>query len=140
MLPLPAGYEKLTEHIIGCGIAVHREFGPGLIEPIYQPCLVIELQQAGLRVEENRRLELHYKGRRIGKHYWIDLIVEDTVLIELKAVAALAPIHQAQVITYLKLTGCPLGLLMNFNVPILTDGIRRVVHPQLYMKRTDERS
>jgi GxxExxY protein len=86
-------------------------------------------------VEENRRLELRYKGRNIRKHFWIDLIVDGTLLIEVKSVAALTPVHRAQIITYLKLTACPVGLLINFNVPVLKDGIRRVVHPDLYVKQ-----
>ncbi len=124
-------HEQLTETIIGSGIAVHVETGPGLLESIYLPCLVIELRSRGLRVETERSVPVRYRGLTIA-HYRIDLVVEDLVVVEVKAVKALDPVHQAQVITYLKLTGCPVGLLMNFNVPLLTNGIRRVVHPSLY--------
>jgi GxxExxY protein len=118
----------LTEQVIGCGIAVHRTFGPGLLESIYTPCLVIELRASGLRVDTERQIPVKYRGVEVAR-FRIDILVEGRVVVEVKAVQALAPIHSAQVITYLKLTGCPVGLLMNFNVPVLREGLRRLVRP-----------
>ena len=126
-------HEDLTERIIACGINVHTEFGAGLLESIYGACFVIELRAAGLSVEEGRRVPLFYKGEQLPVTLSVDLIVENTVLIEIKAVEAIAPVHQAQVVTYLKLTGLPVGLLINFNVPVLRGGIRRLVRPDLYV-------
>jgi GxxExxY protein len=94
----------------------------------------MELGDAGLRVEQQRKVPLIYRGKRLNKRLFVDLIVDDTVLIEVKAIEALAPVHNAQVITYLKLTGLPVALLMNFNVPKLKDGTRRLVHPDLYRR------
>jgi GxxExxY protein len=135
MLRHSAGHEELTEKIIGCGVAVHRVFGAGLFESVYEACVVFELTQAGLDVDLRRRVPLTYKGHLLHSSFVADIIVENTVLVEVKAVEALAPVHQAQLITYLKLTGCPIGLLMNFNTPVLKNGIRRVVHPDLYVKQ-----
>ena len=102
-----------------------------MLENIYSPCLVLELRAQGFRVETERSVPVVYRNTRIA-HYRIDMIVEDVVVIEVKAVKALEPVHQAQIITYLKMTGCPVGLLMNFNAPLLINGLRRVVHPELY--------
>lgn len=129
-----AGHEELTDRIIGCGIRVHESFGPGLLESIYKSCLVIELKEAGLVLDTTRRIPLVYRGHDIGAHFCPDIIIENTVIIELKAVDAIAPVHRAQLITYLKLTGLPVGLLMNFNVELLRSGVRRVVRPDLYKK------
>jgi GxxExxY protein len=129
-----AGHEDLTEAIIGCGIQVHETWGPGLLESIYKSCLLVELHEAGMRVDTTRRVQLAYKGRDLNAEFCPDLIVNDIVVIELKSVERLAPVHTAQVITYLKLTGLPVGLLMNFNVAFLKNGIRRVVRPDLYIK------
>jgi GxxExxY protein len=130
-----AEIERLTEKIIGCGIEVHRIFGPGLIESIYQPCMVIELRNVGLKVESGRHIPLEYKGHSICGELKLDLVVEDCVVVELKAVEQILPIHQAQVITYLKLTGCPAGLLMNFNSTTLKSGLKRLDHPDRYRKK-----
>jgi GxxExxY protein len=120
---------RLTERVIGGGITVHRVYGPGLLESIYQACFIIELRAAGLRVETERVIPVTYRGIEVAR-FRVDMIVEDRVIVEVKAVQALAPIHSAQVITYLKLTGCPVGLLMNFNVPVLREGVRRLVRPR----------
>lgn len=129
----PCDQEALTGHIIACGIEVHNAFGPGLLESVYRKALVIELRAQGLRVEEKRRVPLTHRG--IATDYLeIDILVEEVVVVEVKAVAAYVPVHSAQVVTYLKLTGCPVGLLMNFNVKRLADGIRRLVRPDLYKK------
>jgi GxxExxY protein len=129
-----AGHDALTSGIIGCGIRVHEALGPGLLESVYRHCVVIELEQAGYRTDTTRRIPLIYRGHDIGVQFCPDVIVEDTVIVELKAVEALARIHKSQLVTYLKLTGLPVGLLMNFNVELLRDGVRRVVRPDLYVK------
>ena len=129
-----AGHEELTDRIIGCGIRVHESFGPGLLESIYKSCLLIELREAGLLLDTTRRIPLVYRGHDIGAHFCPDIIIEDTVIVELKAVETIAPVHKTQLITYLKLTGLPVGLLMNFNVDVLKNGTRRVVRPDLYRR------
>jgi GxxExxY protein len=108
-----------TEGIIGGAIEVHRILGPGLLESVYEECLAVELGLRGLRCERQRVIPLEYKGQRLGVDLRIDLLVEDRVVVELKAVEKLLPVHEAQVITYLRLTGKPFGLLINFNVPFL---------------------
>ena len=108
----------MSEAIIGAAIAVHRELGPGLLESVYEACLDYELRERGLRVERQRLQDLRYKRLTVDAAYRIDLVVEDgpaVVLVELKAVEKLLPIHEAQLITHLKLSGCRLGLLINFN-------------------------
>lgn len=132
-----ARYDQLTEGIISCGITVHTATGAGLLESIYTPCLVLELRTQGFRVETERPVPFAYRGVPIAQ-FKVDIIVEDLVVIEVKSVKALEPVHQAQIITYLKLTGCPVGLLMNFNAPLLTNGVRRVVRPDLYERRSEK--
>ena len=117
-----------TEQIIGAAIEVHRELGPGLLESAYEPCLCRELSLPGIRFEQQRPLPVSYKGVKIDCGYRLDVLVEGQVLIELKSVAKLLPIHEAQVLTYLKLGGWQVGLLMNFNVCLMKDGVRRLVH------------
>jgi GxxExxY protein len=129
-----AGHEDLTEAIIACGIRVHEAWGPGLLESIYKECLVIELRDSGRKVTSKCRVKLTYKGRELEGEFCPDLIVDDLVVVELKAVEKLLPVHKAQVITYLKLTNLPVGLLMNFNVPLLTQGIHRLVRPDLLVR------
>jgi GxxExxY protein len=126
--------DLLRERVIGCGIAVHRTLGPGLLESIYRDCMLIEVRANNLRVESERRVSLTYRGERVGGKLTLDLIVEDCLVIEIKAVEHILPVHLAQVITYLKLTGCPGGLLMNFNTTSLRAGLKRLVHPDLYVK------
>jgi GxxExxY protein len=117
--------------VIGCAITVHQLTGPGLLESVYKACLATELRARGIRVETECLLPLVYKDLRLEMSFRADMIVEKAVLIEVKAVEALVPVHNAQVITYLKLTGCPVGLLLNFNVPLLRHGIRRLSHPSM---------
>ena len=125
--------EEIRERIIGCAIAVHTELGPGLLESIYQECLVIALTEAGLRVVTGRQVPVVFRGRRVKHDLKLDILVEDCVVVEVKAVEQLHPVHTAQLITYLKLTGCPTGLLINFNSTSLRrGGIRRATHPTLY--------
>ena len=136
MLEMPASLlDALKERVIGCAINVHRVFGPGLLESIYQRCMVIELRAGGLSVERERRVSLKYREQNIGPGLKIDLIVSGCLIVEVKAVERIHPVHLAQVITYLKLTGLPEGLLMNFNTTSLRAGLRLVVHPDLYKAR-----
>lgn len=130
MLTNPGGLSGLTASIIQGAIAVHRETGPGLLEGVYAECLAFELHDRGLEVERGIRIPLTYRGRRLSSHYLLDLRVSGRVIVEVKSVAQLAPVHSAQLITYLKLTDCRVGLLINFNVPLLKQGIRRVVLPE----------
>ena len=127
----------LTERVIGCGIEVHKTLGPGLLESVYRECLIDELRASQMSFERERYVPIEYKGRRIRGSLKLDLLVEHSIVVELKAVESLHPIHQAQLITYLKLTGCPAGLLMNFNAPSLKTGLRRVDHPDRYRKKQD---
>jgi GxxExxY protein len=127
-----AALEALRERVIGCAIAVHRALGPGLLESIYRDCLVIELKVEGLRVEQEHAVCLHYRGERVGTALRIDLLVEQQIVIEIKAVERLVPIYTAQVITYLKLSGLPFALLINFNAPKLVTGLKRLTHPDLF--------
>lgn len=127
---------ELTELIIACAIAVHDALGPGLLESIYQDCLRIELMSRGLTVECERRVPIVYKGQRVRDDLRIDLIVNGRVIIEIKAVDRLHPVFQAQVISYLKLTGCEAGLLLNFNALSIRAGMKRLDHPDVYKQRT----
>ena len=121
------GIDELTEKVIGCAIEVHRTLGPGLLESVYRECMILELRRQNLRVASERQIPFDYKGQRIKSRLRLDLVVEDCIIVELKAVERLDPIHQAQVITYLKLAGLPVGLLMNFNTRLLKHGLKRVV-------------
>jgi len=119
---------EISEKIIGCAIEVHKLLGPGLLESAYLECLFYELQKAGLNVEKQKPLPLIYKEVKLDAGYRLDLIVENKVIVELKSVEALNEIHIAQVLTYLKLSDCKLGLLMNFNVLRIIDGLKRLVN------------
>lgn len=121
--------------MIGCAIEVHRILGAGLLESVYTECLHRELRVQRLFAERERRVPVIYKGERLGEMFKIDLLVEKCVVVEVKAVEKLAPVHEAQVITYLKLSGCPAGLLMNFNSVLLRNGLRRLDHPDRYAAR-----
>jgi GxxExxY protein len=118
----------LTEKIIGAAMEVHKKLGPGLDESLYEAAMCIELELRGIGFQRQVQIDVEYKGVKIGNKR-IDLIVEGKVLVELKAVEQLAPVHKAQVLTYLKLTGLKLGLLINFNVPVLKEGIKRIINP-----------
>jgi GxxExxY protein len=126
---------SLTQKIIGCAIEVHRVLGPGLLESAYRDALSIELRLHELRVEIDRPVHLDYKGQRLTGTLRLDLVVEETVVVELKAVESLLPVHSAQVITYLKVAGYPAGLLMNFNSTTLCAGMKRLDHPDVYIKK-----
>lgn len=114
--------------IIGCSIEVHKSLGPGLLESAYQECLFYELQKAGLKVEKQKPLPLIYKDVKLDAGYRLDLIVDGRVIIEIKSIEVLNDIHTAQVLTYLKVSGCKVGLLINFNVLRLVDGLKRLVN------------
>jgi GxxExxY protein len=120
------GEQILTEKIIGCALIVHKELGPGLLESSYETALCIELATTGLRFERQVPVPLQYRGASIGEHR-VDLIVESQVVVEIKSVARYDPVFAAQVLTYLKITGLHVGLLLNFNRPVLSDGIKRFV-------------
>lgn len=119
---------EVGKMIVDCAFRVHQALGPGLLESTYEACLEYELLQAGLKVESQRGLPVVYKEVRLECGYRIDLLVENKVIIEIKSVEALNDVHLAQIITYLKLSGCKLGYLINFNVKLIKDGIRRVVN------------
>ncbi len=118
----------ISEAIIGAAIDVHKAVGPGLLESAYEACLAYELRQRGLKVEQQKELPLKYRDVQLDCGYRLDLLVEDIVIVEVKALEALLPIHQAQLMSYLRLTKCRLGLIINFNVTQLTRGVKRVVN------------
>ena len=117
----------VTGAIIGAAIEVHRSLGPGLLESAYEECLCEELKLRGIPFDRQRPLPVNYKGRQLDCGNRLDLLVDNAVVVELKAIEALAPIHDAQMLTYLRLGGWKVGLLINFNVPVLREGIRRKV-------------
>jgi GxxExxY protein len=119
----------ITHEIIGAAIEVHRTLGPGLLESAYMRGLQFELADRRLRFVTQVVIPMAYKGTDLGANYRVDLIVEDRVVVEVKAVEMVIPVHKAQVLTYLRLTACPLGLLINFNVAKLLDGVHRLVNP-----------
>ena len=130
-----AELNSLSQRVIGCCIEVHRELGPGLLESAYEEALAYEFGQAGIAFGRQVERPLMYKGVSLNCGYRIDFVIEEKLILELKAVTALAPLYYAQLLTYLKLDRRPLGLLINFNVPVLKDGVRRVVSGELF--RTD---
>jgi GxxExxY protein len=119
---------QVTGSIIGAAIDVHRALGPGLLESAYEACLAFELAQRGLKIEQQKPLPLVYKEVKLDCGYRVDLLVDQMVIVEVKAVDHLAPIHQAQLLSYLKLSGCEVGLLINFNVKVLKQGICRLIN------------
>jgi GxxExxY protein len=119
---------KITEQIIAAAILVHRTLGPGLLESTYEACLVSELSERNFKLEQQKPIPVIYKNTKLDCGYRIDLIVEKLVVVELKAIETIKPIHMAQVLSYLKLSGLSVGLLINFNVPMLRNGIRRIVN------------
>ena len=125
---------QTTGAIIGAAIEIHRQLGPGLLEAAYQKCLSREFWLRGIPFEEQLRLPINYKGVPISEGFRIDYLVADAVIVELKSVEAVLPVHQAQLVTYLRLTGFGEGLLINFNVPALRRGIRRVLNPSVALR------
>jgi GxxExxY protein len=120
--------EEISGRVIGAAMRVHTAVGPGLLESAYEACLLYELQQAGLKVASQVPFPLIYNGLKLDVGYRIDLLVEELVIVEIKCVEAVAPVHKAQLLSYLRLTERPLGLIINFHVEHLKDGIRRVVN------------
>ena len=119
---------KITETIIGVAIGIHKALGPGLLESAYEACMVYDLTQAGLRVEQQKSLPVVYREVKLECGYRLDLLVEKEVIVEIKSIERFLPIHKAQLMSYLKLADCKVGLLINFSVEILKDGIQRVVN------------
>ena len=119
---------RVTGFVIGACIEVHRELGPGLLETVYEEALFYQLTQDGVQVERQAPVVVHYKGQRLKSGLAIDLLVENLVIVELKTVDKFHPVHEAQLLTYLKLRQLWLGLLVNFNVPLMKNGIRRIVN------------
>ena len=119
-------HRELTEVVIGAAITVHRELGPGLLESVYEKCLAFELADRGLSIATQKEIPVRYKNLNFDCSFRADLIVENKVLLELKSIDQLMPIHTSQVITYLKLTGLKTALLINFNVPTLKTGLKRI--------------
>ena len=122
-----SGFDDGTREIIGAAIEVHRNLGPGLLESIYEVCLCNELSERGVPFQRQVSLPVKYKGKTLDAGLRIDLLVQDKVVVELKSVERILPVHESQVITYLKLTGRKVGLLLNFNVRRMADGIKRLV-------------
>lgn len=116
-----------THQIIGLGIKVHRKLGPGLLKSVYEECLCWELSHNNLAFRRQVPLPVIYEGVRLAAGYYADIIVEQSVILELKSVEHLLPVHEAQTLTYLRLSGCKIGLLMNFNAVVLKDGLRRFI-------------
>lgn len=121
-------FNPITQKIIGAAIDVHRRLGPGLLESTYRRCLEYELTNRRLNFITERAVPIVYRGRSLDANYRVDLIVENLVVVEVKSVEMLLAVHQAQVLTYMTLAGCPAGLLINFNVARLVDGVKRLVN------------
>ncbi|MCJ7594525.1 MAG: GxxExxY protein [Desulfobacterales bacterium] len=122
---------KLSSQIIKAAITVHKEVGPGLLEAVYQRCMVIELKNLGLKVDPEVPVKIFYQGQQVHEEgFRIDLLVEDTIVVELKSVEEVRDVHKKQLLTYLRLANKPLWLLINFNVSLLKDGITRIINTQ----------
>ena len=117
----------LSRTVIGLAIEIHKELGPGLLESAYEEAMCYELDSKGLQYDRQKQIPVSYKGKNLDAGYRIDLLVENALVLELKSVSTILPVHEAQVLTYMKLGGWPIGLLLNFNVPVLKQGIRRLV-------------
>jgi GxxExxY protein len=126
---IEADFNPITHQILGAAIEVHRGLGPGLLESAYTPCLLYELRARNLRYVNQRAIPLVYKGIHLDANYRVDLIVEDVVVVEVKSVVDMNPVYHAQALTYMKLTNCPVGLVINFNVPRRMDGVKRLILP-----------
>jgi GxxExxY protein len=120
--------DLITRRIIGAAIEVHKTLGPGLLESVYQACLAYELRQSGFKVDEQKPLPVIYKNVQLDCGYRIDLLVENEIVVEIKAAEQVAPIHEAQLLSYLRLSGKRVGLLLNFHVRVLKSGLKRIVN------------
>ena len=125
--PVPPEVNQLSKVVVDDAFTVHSKLGPGLLESVYEVCLAHELEKRGLRLQRQFPVPIVYDGLQLDAELRLDLLVEDCLVIELKAVEELLPVHEAQLLTYLKLTGHRLGLLVNFNVPLIRDGIKRII-------------
>ena len=120
-------FDELSNRVIGCGIEVHRTLGPGLLESTYEQCLAAELSDVGIPFQLQAELPITYKNKRIDCGYRIDVFVDEALILELKSLHKLLPIHEAQLLTYIRLANVQTGLLMNFNVRLMREGIKRMV-------------
>ena len=121
-------YENLFKTIVNCAYEVHKELGPGLLESVYEECLLIELNSQGLNAKNQAKLPIIYKGNELEKTFFVDILVENKIIIELKAVEEILPIHEVQLMTYMRLSEIYLGALINFNVQLIKNGIRRKIN------------
>ena len=124
-------YKEYTSAIIECAIEVHKELGPGLLESVYEICLGRLLEEKGIYIEVQKPLPVIFKDKPVGKEFYIDILVDGCIIVELKSVNELLPIHEAQIMTYMKLANIKLGLLINFNVSLLKNGIKRKIIGEL---------
>jgi GxxExxY protein len=124
-------YNQITDVIIKCAIEVHKELGPGLLESIYHVCLLKLLRDEGLAVRSYASLPVYFRGERLDKEFEIDMLVEDCVIVELKTVEVIIPLYESQLLSYLRLSDMRLGLLINFNVVLLKDGVRRKINGRI---------
>jgi GxxExxY protein len=128
VMPTAGQLNAVTEQIIGAAMEVHRPIGPGLLESAYEACLVYELRERGFRVEQQKSLPVVYKGVQLDCGYRLDVVVNECVIVEIKAVEKLTTVHEAQLLSYLRLLNCRVGLLLNFHCTMLKNGIRRIVN------------
>ena len=135
-----ADFEHITGPVIASAIEVHKATGAGMLERAYMPCLEFELRQRGIRFKVQHAIRFLYKGVSLDMACRADLIVDDVVVVEVKSVAAILPIHDAQLLTYMRLANCPVGLIINFNVPRLVDGVRRKVNPRATAVTSDKKA
>jgi len=135
-----ADFEHITGPVIASAIEVHKATGAGMLERAYMPCLEFELRQRGIRFKVQQAIRFLYKGVSLDMACRADLIVDDVVVVEVKSVAAILPIHEAQLLTYMRLANCPVGLIINFNVPRLVDGVRRKVNPRATAVTSDKKA
>ena len=123
-------YDVRTGRVVDAALAVHRAIGPGMLESVYQTCLAFELRERGIPLQVERDLPVRYRGVEIDAGFRIDMLVDNAVVVELKTVSKLLPVHEAQLLSYLRMSGHQIGLLINFNVPLLRDGIKRLIDEQ----------
>ena len=128
VMPTAGQMNAITEQIIGAAMEVHRAIGPGLLESAYEVCLVYELRERGYRIEQQKPLPVVYKGVQLDCGYRLDMVVNECVIVEIKAVEKLTTVHEAQLLSYLRLLNCRVGLLLNFHCAMLKNGIRRIVN------------
>lgn len=125
--PIDPAHNKITGLIVDAAYQVHSTLGPGLLESVYQKCMVVEIRDRNLKVQTEIQIPIQYKEHSIDANLRIDMLVEDSIIVELKSVEHVLPVHEAQLLTYMKLSGKRLGLLINFNVPIIKSGIKRII-------------